>query len=77
MAATVTPPAGGMRSRRHRELREFLMTRRARVSPAEAGLPDGGARRRTPGLRREEVAVLEGVVRAAGGAGAGVVSGAG
>ncbi|AIR98311.1 DNA-binding protein [Streptomyces glaucescens] len=46
---------------RRRELREFLMSRRARVSPAEAGLPDGGARRRTPGLRREEVAVLAGV----------------
>ena len=43
------------------ELREFLMSRRARVTPAEAGLPDGGARRRTPGLRREEVAVLAGV----------------
>ncbi|WNI24860.1 helix-turn-helix transcriptional regulator [Streptomyces sp. ITFR-16] len=43
------------------ELREFLRSRRARVSPAEAGLPDGGARRRTPGLRREEVAVLAGV----------------
>ncbi|AXG82466.1 helix-turn-helix transcriptional regulator [Streptomyces paludis] len=43
------------------ELREFLMSRRARVSPAEAGLPDGGGRRRTPGLRREEVAVLAGV----------------
>ncbi|WP_285540081.1 helix-turn-helix transcriptional regulator [Streptomyces lavendulae] len=37
------------------------MNRRARISPAEAGLPDGGARRRTPGLRREEVAVLAGV----------------
>ncbi|MFF7099805.1 helix-turn-helix transcriptional regulator [Streptomyces nigra] len=37
------------------------MSRRARVSPGEAGLPDGGARRRTPGLRREEVAVLAGV----------------
>ncbi|MER5182142.1 helix-turn-helix transcriptional regulator [Streptomyces sp. NPDC002896] len=37
------------------------MSRRARVSPADAGLPDGGARRRTPGLRREEVAVLAGV----------------
>ncbi|MER5812922.1 helix-turn-helix transcriptional regulator [Streptomyces sp. NPDC002033] len=37
------------------------MSRRARISPAEAGLPDGGARRRTPGLRREEVAVLAGV----------------
>ncbi|MGW1889032.1 helix-turn-helix transcriptional regulator [Streptomyces sp. NPDC002004] len=47
--------------RRLAERREFLMSRRARVSPAEAGLPDGGARRRTPGLRREEVAVLAGV----------------
>ncbi|WP_189703189.1 helix-turn-helix transcriptional regulator [Streptomyces anandii] len=37
------------------------MSRRARVTPAEAGLPDGGGRRRTPGLRREEVAVLAGV----------------
>ncbi|WP_254878949.1 helix-turn-helix transcriptional regulator [Streptomyces sp. NA04227] len=37
------------------------MSRRARISPAEAGLPGGGARRRTPGLRREEVAVLAGV----------------
>ncbi|MEU1077561.1 MULTISPECIES: helix-turn-helix transcriptional regulator [unclassified Streptomyces] len=37
------------------------MNRRARISPAAAGLPDGGARRRTPGLRREEVAVLAGV----------------
>ncbi|MFJ3903518.1 helix-turn-helix transcriptional regulator [Streptomyces sp. NPDC090025] len=49
------------KSHRLAELREFLMSRRARVSPAEAGLPDGGARRRTPGLRREEVAVLAGV----------------
>ncbi|RLV09073.1 transcriptional regulator [Streptomyces griseocarneus] len=37
------------------------MSRRARLSPADVGLPDGGARRRTPGLRREEVAVLAGV----------------
>ncbi|MEV4741459.1 helix-turn-helix transcriptional regulator [Streptomyces sp. NPDC049555] len=37
------------------------MSRRARVSPADVGLPDGGGRRRTPGLRREEVAVLAGV----------------
>ncbi|MEU5806493.1 helix-turn-helix transcriptional regulator [Streptomyces sp. NPDC047718] len=37
------------------------MSRRARITPAQAGLPDGGARRRTPGLRREEVAVLAGV----------------
>ncbi|MGW1282898.1 helix-turn-helix transcriptional regulator [Streptomyces sp. NPDC002586] len=50
-----------MKSERRNELREFLMSRRARVSPEEAGLPVGGGRRRTPGLRREEVAVLAGV----------------
>src|ERR1700726_3950344 len=45
---------------RRRELSDFLRIRRARVSPAEAGLPSG-TRRRTPGLRREEVAQLAGV----------------
>ncbi len=50
-----------MKAHRLSELREFLMSRRARVTPAEAGLPEGGGRRRTPGLRREEVAVLAGV----------------
>ncbi|MGW2515845.1 helix-turn-helix transcriptional regulator [Streptomyces sp. NPDC001617] len=59
MADVIETAAG--KAHRLRELREFLMSRRARVSPAEAGLPDGGARRRTPGLRREEVAVLAGV----------------
>ncbi len=54
-------PVDALKTRRRSELREFLMSRRARVSPADAGLPDGGARRRTPGLRREEVAVLAGV----------------
>ncbi|WP_409236218.1 helix-turn-helix transcriptional regulator [Streptomyces sp. PA5.6] len=63
MAAAVSVASGtdDSKARRLGELREFLMSRRARVSPAEAGLPDGGARRRTPGLRREEVAVLAGV----------------
>ncbi len=42
------------------EIREFLTTRRAKVTPAEAGLPDVG-HRRVPGLRRAEVAVLAGV----------------
>jgi transcriptional regulator with XRE-family HTH domain len=42
------------------ELAQFLRTRRARISPEQAGLPDGG-RRRTPGLRRGEVALLSGV----------------
>ncbi|ASS67764.1 helix-turn-helix transcriptional regulator [Paenibacillus sp. RUD330] len=42
------------------ELAQFLKTRRARISPEQAGLPHGG-RRRTPGLRRGEVAQLSGV----------------
>jgi transcriptional regulator with XRE-family HTH domain len=42
------------------DIREFLATRRARLSPADVGLP-AGSRRRVPGLRREEVAVLAGV----------------
>ncbi|MEJ5868494.1 helix-turn-helix transcriptional regulator [Pseudokineococcus sp. 5B2Z-1] len=42
------------------EVREFLTTRRAKISPARAGLPAVGARR-VPGLRRAEVAVLAGV----------------
>jgi transcriptional regulator with XRE-family HTH domain len=45
---------------RREQLREFLRARRAAVSPAEVGLPVVG-RRRTPGLRREEVASLAGV----------------
>jgi transcriptional regulator with XRE-family HTH domain len=46
---------------RRDELRAFLRSRRARVSPSDVGLPDDGARRRTPGLRREELAALAGV----------------
>jgi transcriptional regulator with XRE-family HTH domain len=42
------------------ELAEFLRARRERLQPADVGLPDNG-RRRTPGLRREEVATLAGV----------------
>jgi transcriptional regulator with XRE-family HTH domain len=42
-------------------IREFLITRRSRLSPADAGLPDFGGRRRVPGLRREEVALLAGM----------------
>ncbi|SHN39500.1 helix-turn-helix transcriptional regulator [Cryptosporangium aurantiacum] len=43
------------------ELGEFLRARRAEVSPADAGLPDGGKGRRVAGLRREEVAVLSAI----------------
>jgi transcriptional regulator with XRE-family HTH domain len=45
---------------RRAELGEFLKARRARLSPGDFGMP-AGARRRTPGLRREEVALLAGV----------------
>jgi len=57
-------PASGAccngRVERRDDLADFLRARRAAVSPADAGLPDG-PRRRTPGLRREEVAMLAGV----------------
>ena len=43
------------------EIREFLSTRRARITPQEAGLPAYGGNRRVKGLRREEVAMLAGV----------------
>jgi len=43
------------------EIREFLTSRRARITPEKAGLPWYGENRRVPGLRREEVAVLAGV----------------
>jgi transcriptional regulator with XRE-family HTH domain len=44
-----------------REIREFLTTRRARVTPDQVGLRTFGGSRRVPGLRREEVALLAGV----------------
>jgi transcriptional regulator with XRE-family HTH domain len=43
------------------EVREFLATRRAKLTPQQAGVPLFGGRRRVPGLRREEVALLAGV----------------
>jgi transcriptional regulator with XRE-family HTH domain len=45
---------------RRKELAHFLRTRRERLSPEAVGLP-GGSRRRTPGLRREELAQLAGI----------------
>jgi transcriptional regulator with XRE-family HTH domain len=63
----VRPLSGGFRVAenqleldRHHELAAFLRSRRARLSPEQVGLPKG-TRRRTPGLRREEVAMLAGV----------------
>jgi transcriptional regulator with XRE-family HTH domain len=46
--------------RRRAELGQFLKARRGRLSPGDFGMPRG-SRRRTPGLRREEVALLAGV----------------
>ncbi|MFB2596205.1 helix-turn-helix domain-containing protein [Herbiconiux sp. P17] len=43
------------------DVREFLESRRARISPEQAGLPNFGGTRRVPGLRRTEVAMLAGV----------------
>src|SRR4051812_9763860 len=43
------------------EIRQFLSSRRARLTPARAGLPTYGRQRRVPGLRREEVALLAGI----------------
>ncbi|MEV0810721.1 helix-turn-helix transcriptional regulator [Micromonospora sp. NPDC050200] len=42
------------------EVREFLVSRRAKITPEQAGLP-AGTNRRVPGLRRTEVAALAGV----------------
>ncbi|MGZ4592069.1 MAG: helix-turn-helix transcriptional regulator [Actinomycetes bacterium] len=43
------------------EVREFLSSRRARLTPQQAGLPSYGSHRRVPGLRREEVSMLAGL----------------
>ena len=43
------------------EVRDFLATRRARLSPEQAGVVSAGGQRRVPGLRRDEVARLAGV----------------
>jgi transcriptional regulator with XRE-family HTH domain len=65
----VPPTTTGSRSNGHRpsngeqrraELADFLRKRRDSLKPEDVGLPNGG-RRRTPGLRREEVAQLAGV----------------
>ncbi|MDH6125264.1 helix-turn-helix transcriptional regulator [Kitasatospora sp. GP82] len=55
----MTPTTAPVDSRRH-ELATFLRSRRERISPEQVGLPPTG-RRRTPGLRREEVAHLAAV----------------
>ncbi|MDT0447104.1 helix-turn-helix transcriptional regulator [Streptomyces johnsoniae] len=55
-----TVARGPAAERRRPALAAFLRSRRARITPADVGLPPG-VRRRTPGLRREEVAQLAGV----------------
>jgi transcriptional regulator with XRE-family HTH domain len=52
--------ANGNGERRRSELADFLRKRRESITPDDVGLPNGG-RRRTPGLRREEVAQIAGV----------------
>ncbi|KAA0024427.1 helix-turn-helix transcriptional regulator [Antrihabitans cavernicola] len=60
----MTPDAVDIRRAERKALRDelsaFLKSRRGRISPDEVGLPPG-PRRRTPGLRREEVAQLSGI----------------
>lgn len=60
--ARVRPRLGTVDDREglRREVREFLTTRRARITPDQVGLPSTGARR-VPGLRRSEVATLAGL----------------
>ena len=43
------------------DIRDFLASRRAKITPEQVGLPAGSGRRRVAGLRREEVAVVAGV----------------
>jgi hypothetical protein len=58
---TVTnEPSTSFNAEQRAELADFLRTRRARLTPQEVGLP-AGARRKVPGLRREEVAELAGI----------------
>jgi len=59
MTSRTADPRRADRSRRA-ELGGFLRARRAKLRPEDVGLPPG-PRRRTPGLRREEVALLAGV----------------
>lgn len=49
------------RNSKNQEVRDFLVTRRAKITPEQAGLPLYGGNRRVPGLRREEAAMLAGL----------------
>jgi transcriptional regulator with XRE-family HTH domain len=50
-----------MRMNNRREVRDFLVSRRAKITPEQAGLTAFGSNRRVPGLRREEVAMIAGI----------------
>jgi transcriptional regulator with XRE-family HTH domain len=58
--ASIEERGSGTSEQRRRELADFLRIRREKLKPEQMGLSQG-ARRRTPGLRREEVAELAGV----------------
>ncbi|WP_433018358.1 helix-turn-helix transcriptional regulator [Kribbella sp. CA-294648] len=60
MSVLSSMPAATDKDERRRALSAFLRSRRERIQPEEVGFAPGG-RRRTPGLRREEVAQLAGV----------------
>ena len=60
MSASAASSAAARAGTRRNELAQFLRNRRARIAPADVGLPPG-LRRRTPGLRRQEVAQLAGM----------------
>ncbi len=62
LVVEITPKqnSNGNGAQRRAELADFLRKRREHIRPQDVGLPNGG-RRRTPGLRREEVAQLAGV----------------
>src|SRR5881227_1761382 len=57
----VRPGLGWSTVNNRREVRDFLVSRRAKITPDRAGLAAYGSNRRVPGLRREEVAMLAGV----------------
>ena len=49
------------RNVKNQEVRDFLVSRRGKITPDQAGLQLYGGNRRVPGLRREEVAMLAGL----------------
>ena len=61
LVRAATRTVGGVSSSNRGDVRDFLVSRRARITPRQAGLAFYGGNRRVPGLRREEVALLAGV----------------